>query len=147
MLNVELETRMAIRIQDRAFDFACRIARLYDHLQKRRGVGRAVSRQLLKAATSVGANLEEASAGQSKADFISKCSIAAKEVREAHYWLRLLAATASVPEGQIRPLVDEANELVSILTVIVRNSAQSESRGEPIQHSTFNIQHSDPNEP
>ena len=58
------------------------------------GVGRTLSGQLLRAGTSVGANLEEAQAGQSRADFISKNAIALKEARETHYWLRLLVASA-----------------------------------------------------
>jgi len=89
------------------------------------------------AATSVGANLEEASAAQSKPDFISKCSIAAKEARETRYWLRLLIAAKGVSKERLTPLIEESDELVAILTTILKKAATSSNRG----HSTFNIQH------
>ena len=72
-------------IQDRTFEFASRIVALHDYLSTRRGAARLIARQLFSAGTSFGANLEEATAAQSKADFISKCSIAAKEARESRY--------------------------------------------------------------
>jgi four helix bundle protein len=87
---------------------------------RRGGTGRTLGRQLLRAGTSVGANLEEAAGGESRADFLSKCNIALKESREVHYWLRLLAATQLVASKHIDPLVQESNELVAILTSIVR---------------------------
>ena len=60
---------------------------------------------------------------------MSKCRIALKEARESHYWLRLLATTGTVPPGTIEPLVVEANELVAILTTIVKKASTSENRG------------------
>ena len=124
-------------IQDRSFEFALRIVRLHDHLCTKRGAARTIARQVLKSGTSVGANLEEASSAQSKPDFISKCSIAAKEARETRYWLRLLAGCKSVAPQRIAPLVKEAGEIVAVVTTIVKNAGNSSSRG----HSTFNIQH------
>lgn len=79
-------------IKERAFEFALRIVKLCQHLDKQPGVPRTIAYQLLKAGTSVGANIEEAQAGQNRPDFISKNSIALKEARECHYWLRLLIA-------------------------------------------------------
>jgi four helix bundle protein len=73
----------------------------------------------LKAGTSVGANIEEAQAGQSKADFISKTAIALKEARETHYWLRLLVASQVSPEARISGLRTEAEELMRIIGAIV----------------------------
>jgi four helix bundle protein len=134
MLNVEL--MKAEKIQDRSFNFACRIVCLHDYLYRKPGSARVLARQMLKAGTSVGANLEEASAAQSKADFISKCSIAAKEARETRYWLRLLSARSYVRTQRIAPLVIEAGEIVAILTTIVKNASKS-----PNRHSTLNIQH------
>ena len=86
-------------IQQRAFSFACRIIKLYQFLAKQRGVGEVLGRQVLRSGTSIGANLEEAMAGQSKADFISKCNIALKEARETHFWLRLFKETKALPAG------------------------------------------------
>jgi hypothetical protein len=69
-------------IKERAFEFALRIIKLCQYLDRKLGVPRTLSYQLLKAGTSVGANLEEAQAGQSRPDFISKNSIALKEARD-----------------------------------------------------------------
>jgi four helix bundle protein len=91
-------------------------------------VGRTIARQLLRSGTSVGANLEEASAAQSKPDFLSKCSIAAKEARETRYWLRLLTASNHISQDQLAPLVAEAGEIVAILTTIVKNAGTSPRR-------------------
>jgi four helix bundle protein len=111
-------------IQSRAYQFACRIVNLNEYLVRQKGTCRMVAAQLLRCGTSVGANLEAADGAQSKKDFISKCNIALKEAREAHYWLRLLADCNLVPENQLAPLKNEANQLVAILTTIV-NKARS----------------------
>ena len=132
MLNVKAT------IQDHSFEFACRIVRLSEALYRESFATRSIARQLLSARTSVAANLEEASGAQSKPDFISKSSIAAKEARESRYWLRLLVACHLVDEKKISPLVIESGEIVAIMTTIVKNAAKSKSRG---AHSTFNIQH------
>jgi len=77
-------------IRERTFAFALEIARLCQRLEKQSGVHRTLGRQLLRSGTSIGANMEEAQAGQSRADFVSKCAIALKEARETTYWLRLI---------------------------------------------------------
>ncbi|MBI2215016.1 MAG: four helix bundle protein [Acidobacteria bacterium] len=127
-MNDELRTqkeepKAAPDIHDRTFDFACRIVRLYEALRRKAGPGRAISTQLLKSGTSIGANLEEARGGQSRADFASKCCIALKEARESHYWLRIVDACGILPLQSIRPLVNEANEIVAILTTIVKRTS------------------------
>ena len=109
-------------IQERSFLFAIRIVKLHQYLDKRGGTGRAMAKQVLASGTSIGSNLEEADAGQSKPDFISKCGIALKEARETHFWLRLLRECELVPADRISPLVTEAKEIVAILTPIVKNS-------------------------
>ena len=99
-------------IQERAFDFACRIVRLTEHLSLRSIVTRTIARQLIRSGTSIGANLEEATAAQSKADFISKCSIATKEARETRYWLRLFTASQSLRTERLAPLMEEADQIL-----------------------------------
>ncbi|HVF87307.1 MAG TPA: four helix bundle protein [Pyrinomonadaceae bacterium] len=79
-------------IRERTFDFAVRIVKLCQHSDEKPGVRRMLGKQLLRSGASIGANIEEAQAGQSKPDFISKNAIALKEERETLYWLRLLAA-------------------------------------------------------
>jgi len=106
-------------IKERTFEFALRIIKLCQHLDKKLGVSRTLSYQLLKAGTSVGANVEEAQAGQSRPDFISKNSIALKEARECPYWLRLLIAAKIMPEKRLAELRDEADEIKRILGSIV----------------------------
>jgi four helix bundle protein len=103
-------------IRERTFEFALRIIKLCNELNRKPGVCRDISRQLLKAGTSVGANSEEAQAAQSKPDFISKNSIALKEARETHW---LLIAAKVMPENRLAELRDEAEEIKRILGSIV----------------------------
>ena len=99
-----------------------RVINLCHTLDKSPGVSQTFAKQLLRSGTSIGANVEEGQASQSKADFISKFSIACKEARETHYWLKLLAATDVAPNDQLTDLIDEANQLVAILTTIVKKT-------------------------
>ena len=118
-------TRGTVRrrdIQERAFSFACRVVKFYQFLAKQEGVGEVLARQVLQSGTSIGANLEEVAAGQSRADFMSKCNIALKEARETHYWLRLFTEIKVVPPEKLGGLLSESNELVAILTTIVKNA-------------------------
>ena len=92
----------------------------HDHLSY---AVRPLLSQLLRSGTGIGSNLEEAEAGQSKADFIAKCRISLKEARESLYWLRLLAATETVRPTRLAPLIQEAREIVAILTTIVRKAS------------------------
>jgi four helix bundle protein len=111
--------RKGEEIQGRVFRFACEIVALHDLLARRGGSARLLGRQLLRSATSIGANLEEADGAQSRPDFASKCTIALKEARESHYWLRLLQATAKIERDS---LLIECNEIIAILTTIVRKT-------------------------
>lgn len=122
MRNESLENReeKPQEIGERAFAFAVRVVKLCRTLDQRAGATRTLSNQLLRAATSIGANLQESRGGQSRADFLSKVSIALKEARETHYWIRLLAATDIMSEEELASLLDESNQLVAILTTIVK---------------------------
>ncbi len=111
-----------IDIPKRTFDFSIRIVRLCQYLEKQGTVSKTLSRQLLRSGTSIGANVEEAQAAQSKADFVSKMSIACKEARETLYWLRLLEASEMVEPERLAKLRVEANELVSIITSIIKKT-------------------------
>jgi len=113
-------------IRERTFEFAVRIVRLCQLLDKTPGACRTLSGQLLRAGTSIGANAEEAQAGQSRADFVSKNSIALKEARECHYWLRILIATKIMPEKQIAELRDKAEEIKRVLgSIVVRTKRRT----------------------
>jgi four helix bundle protein len=78
---------------ERAFRFACDVSKLCIRLQERGPVVRRLSIKLLDAGTSIGANLEEGRAGQTKPDFIAKNFISLKESRETRFWLRLIGDT------------------------------------------------------
>jgi four helix bundle protein len=114
-------------IQERAFQFACRIVRLHRAMTRKRNTDRVAADQLLRSGTSFGSNLEEANAAHSRADFVAKSRISLKEARESHYWLRLIEATEMLPAKRVHPLVKEANEIVSILTTIVKNTTTPKS--------------------
>ena len=81
-----------------------------------------ICHQLLKSGTSIGANIEEGRAGQSRADSVSKYNIALKEARETFYWLRLLKAVEVFPETKLSGLLGECDELIAILTSIVKKT-------------------------
>src|SRR5262245_24223392 len=84
-----------------------------------------INRQLVRAATSSGANYEEARGSESRADFIHKLGIAMKEMREALYWIHV-ASEAGLFSSLVDPLVREANELVAILTASIRTAKENE---------------------
>lgn len=104
----------------RSFEFAKRVVKLCQFLDETPGVPRILANQLLRSGTSIGANVEEGQASQSQADFISKYSIACKEERETHYWLRLLADSDIIPSERLNELNAECDELIAILTTIVK---------------------------
>lgn len=106
-------------IVERTFDFAAPVIRLCVKLDERPGVGRVLMSQILRAGTSVPANVEEAQAAQSKADFVSKMSIALKEARETHLRLRLLVPANVVPINALNPLIREADEIKRVIGAII----------------------------
>ena len=116
--NTDQVLSKLVPITGRAIAFAVRVVKLCKYLEKHSGVSRIVINQLLAAATSVGTNLEEAVAGQSRADFIHKNAVALKEARESNYWLRLIVATnqfKSAIKTDILELVNESSEISKII--------------------------------
>ncbi len=109
------------KIIDLSFNFALDIVSLYKILLENREY--VLSKQLLKSGTSVGANVEEANAGQSKRDFIAKMTIASKEARETRYWLRLLQHSQLVNMDYAIYLTN-IESMIRILTKIVKTSQQ-----------------------
>ena len=108
-------------IEFKSFEFAVRIVNLYKYLCeiKKEPV---LSKQLLRSGTSVGANVAEAQQAQSKADFISKISIALKETTETKYWLRLMNATDYLSDIEIKTILADCVEIEKILTSILKSS-------------------------
>jgi four helix bundle protein len=114
----DVEQAKVVDIRERAFQFAVHVVKLCKYLEKNSDVSRNVISQLLDAGTSVGANLEEAKAGQSTADFIHKNTIALKEARESNYWLRLILATETLKDD-IRTGIEELRDESMITAKIV----------------------------
>ena len=110
-------------IKDKSYIFALDIIRYCRILQEQKEY--VLSKQLLRSGTSIGANVEEGCQAQSRADFIHKMSLSLKEASESHYWLRLLKDAAISKELIISPLLDQAQELKSILISIIKSSKGS----------------------
>jgi four helix bundle protein len=108
-------------IQVKSYAFAVRIVRLYQHLAKTKKEF-VLSKQILRCGTSIGANVEEAIGGQSRADFIAKMSIAYKEARETSYWLRLLTDTDYINQSQYESLHADVEELCRIIASIIKTT-------------------------
>jgi four helix bundle protein len=120
--NSQESNGRTVDIVDRTFQFALRIVKLCRFVNRKDSVGRTLSNQLLRSATSVGANVEEAQAGQTRADFVCKMTIALKEARESLYWLRLLRDSEVIPAARIDNLCQESLEIAKIIGAIVRNT-------------------------
>jgi four helix bundle protein len=117
---------------EKTFEFAVKSVKLAQELQNNKKEY-VISRQLAKAATSIGANAEEAIAAQSTADFISKLTIAQKEARETKYWLRLIQAS------EMHDCTEHLTSLEEILRILASIILTTKQRGEktakPIHNS------------
>ena len=109
---------MSWDIKERTFQFGIRIVHLSSELMKT-GIGRILSRQILRSGTSIGANVEEAVAAYSRADFIYKMNIALKEARETHYWLRLIGESDHLKQEGLNDMLREVDEIKKVLGSIV----------------------------
>ena len=108
-------------IQEKSFLFAIRIVKLNQYLREVKGEF-VLSKQLLRCGTSIGANIAESQQAQSRADFISKMSIALKETSETKYWLRLLNATEYISETEFESIYQNCIEIEKILVTIVKSA-------------------------
>lgn len=113
-------------ILNKSFEFAIRVVKLYKYLWENKKEY-VLSKQLLRSGTSIGANINEAQVGQSKADFIAKMSIASKEARESKYWIDLLIKTEylDINENHVNSILKDIEELNKLLTSIVKSSMEN----------------------
>ena len=104
-------------IQQRTKNFAVRVINAYTQLSKKHfdNAGKVLSKQFLRSGTSISANCAEAEFAQSKADFLSKYSIALKEASECRYWIEIMIETKIVQENKFREMLPELNEIIKIL--------------------------------
>jgi len=114
-------------LESRLLAYAIRIVRLVSALP-RTLVGRRIGDQLLRAGTSPGANYQEARAAESQADFVHKLQIALKELRESRYWLQVLTGAEVVPPDKLTDLLDEATQLVAMLSKAVATAKKKPTK-------------------
>lgn len=113
-------------ILEKTFKFSLDSIDLYMKIVKEKEF--ILSKQMLRSATSIGSNVEESIAAQSRKDFISKMTIAAKEARETKYWLRLLHHSQII-KFDYSYFINEADEIVKILTSIVKSTQEKNHKG------------------
>ncbi|MDR2928219.1 MAG: four helix bundle protein [Cytophagaceae bacterium] len=111
-------------IKEKSFTFALRIIKMYKFLtlEQKEFI---LSKQVIRSGTSIGANIEEACAGQSKKDFIAKMNISLKEAKETHYWLRLLFKSEYLKKDMFDSMISDCNEIILLLTRILQTSNEN----------------------
>ena len=108
-------------IEEKSFDFAVRIVKLYQYLNDNKKEY-VMSKQLLRCGTSIGANIAESQKAQTRPDFNSKLNIALKEANETYYWLKLLFRTEYLTEKEYESLSKDINEIVALLVSICKKT-------------------------
>jgi four helix bundle protein len=108
-------------LRDRTKVFALRTIRMFVALPKSTEA-QVLGKQVLRSATSVGANYREAFRGRSKAEFIAKCGDCLREIEETAYWFELLVDGGIVPSAKLSELRQECHELTAIFVTIIKNS-------------------------
>jgi four helix bundle protein len=116
----------AEELRDRTKDFAVRVVKIVDKLPRRLST-EILAKQLVRSATSVGANYRAACRSRSHSEFVSKMQIVQEEADESQYWLELLFQVGVLKESEFRPLEKEASELTAIFT-----SSAATARGNKI---------------
>ncbi len=111
-------------VQRKSYEFALLCVKLFKKLTSEQHEY-VLSKQALKSGTSIGANIEEVIGGQSSRDFLSKVSIAYKEARETHYWLRLLRDSNYITEKESKELIEKCEELLRIIGSIQKTTKLS----------------------
>ena len=111
---------MSKNVQEKSFQFAVRTIKLCKFLRNKHKEY-TLSKQLLRAGTSIGANVAEAQHAQSRADFQSKLNIALKEAVETEYWLRLLQATDYLTDQEFESIYADCDELIKILVSSIKS--------------------------
>jgi len=101
--------------------FAIRVLTLYRALPRTQEA-RILGAQLLRSSTSIGANYRAACRGRSRAEFVAKLGVVLEEADETVFWLELIQEAAIFPDGKMRSLCKEANELVSIFVSSIRTA-------------------------
>ena len=112
---------MSSPLLEKSLEFSTQIVLFYEAFSKTRK-DTTIAKQLLRSATSVGANINEAVYGNSKADFISKLHISLKETGESIYWLKLLKATDYLTDKEFDLILNDCIEIEKMLSAIIKSS-------------------------
>lgn len=112
-------------IKEKSYNFSLRIVKLYKYLLSHWKAS-SLANQILRSGTSIGANIEEALGGTSKKDFINKLSIAYKEARETHYWLKLLKDSSFINEKMFKSIEPDCIEICKLLFTIIRTTRNNQ---------------------
>lgn len=112
----------------KSFDFSVEIVKFCFEVQKNKREY-IITKQLLRSATSIAANIEEAQGAFSKRDFIYKFQISLKEARETYYWLRLIKSSQIFEEYSVDDYLVKSNELIILLTRILKTSKENLNKG------------------
>jgi four helix bundle protein len=116
-----------IELQNRTKAFALRVIKMVGALD-RSMVSDVLGKQLLRAASSVGANYRAACRGRSKAEFIAKLGIVVEEADECGYWLELIVDSGIMSEKRVEPLIDEANQLTAIFVSTIKSTRSNNQK-------------------
>jgi four helix bundle protein len=114
-------------LRNKSYEFSLNIVRLIRGMRERKPDYELTS-QLLRAATSVGANIEEAGVGQSRKDFISKLAIARKEANESRYWLRLMGDADVLEKEMAFKLIEDCEVLIRMLAASIKTAQRTATR-------------------
>ena len=124
-------------IEKRAYQFALRIVNAYKYLTRQQSEF-VLSKQMLRSGTSIGAMMREAKFAQSRADFVSKTSIALKEANETLYWIELLYDSEYIDSKTFESIHNEANEITSILASIVKTTKENSDKYDNTESNFLN---------
>ena len=109
---------------EKSIAFSSRIIKLHQYLVKTKKET-IISKQIIRSGTSIGANINEANYGQSKADFISKMHIALKETAETEYWLKLLTLSEYITEDMGKSLLSDCLEIKRLLIASINTAKEN----------------------
>ncbi|MBI5730658.1 MAG: four helix bundle protein [Ignavibacteriales bacterium] len=109
-------------LYQKSFEFAVRIVKFYKYLLKKDKDLRALYEQLLRAGTSIGANVSEAQSAHSKKDFVNKLDISLKESRETDFWLKVLHAAEIINENEFKSIYKDCDELERLLVSSIKTA-------------------------
>ena len=112
-------------IVEKSDRFADRITNMYRYLSEKRRDDRDMLKQIVRSGASVGANISEGQFAQSKADFLTKMTIALKEANETRFWIKRLHAYGSLSDIEFDSIIKDNEEIISILTVITKTTKEN----------------------